>query len=287
MRTYLLLISLVISSLCNAQSLPQIEAQIALLHNKLAASRFDIEKDSICNSIRGELIKSFSFDETFDYPFVKLNFCKIKSANNHIRLFNWNLPYADGTHKYFCFVLVRETKSGVLRWKELKDNLNEIDKIENKILTEDKWFGMLYYEIISMGKKNSNQYTLLGWDGKDNLTNRKVVDVMDVGGNKIKFGANIFNTESNVAKRIILEYSDEVSASLKYYAEKNSVVMDHLSPKNPMMLGIYADYGPDGSYDMLVLNKNKWDFLDNVDISKFTAKDGKPFYDPRQRRKRK
>lgn len=287
MRNYLLLFSLIFSSVCEAQSLAQIEAQIALLHNKLTGSRFDVEKDSICNSMREEIIKSFQFDEAFDYPFDKLNFCKIKSSDNHVRLLNWNLPYADGTHKYFCFVLVRDVKSGGFRWKELKDNPNEVDKVENKILTEDKWLGMLYYDIIPMGKKKSDQYTLLGWDGKDNLTNRKVVDVMDVGGSKIKFGANIFNTESTVAKRIILEYSDEVSASIKFYADKKTIVMDHLSPKNPMMVGIFADYGPDGSYDMFVMNKDKWDYLDNVDISKFAADDGKPFYDPRQRRKKK
>lgn len=287
MRISLLLYFFGFSLICEAQSLPQIEAQIALLHNKLTGSRMDAEKDSICSSMREQFAKAFEFDEAFDYSFDKLNFCKIKSSDNRVRLFNWNLPYTDGSHKYFCFVLIRDAKSGKFRWKELKDNPNEVDKVENKILPEDKWLGVLYYDIIPMGKKNNDTYTLLGWDGKDNLTNRKVIDVLDVGGSKLKFGANIFNTESAVAKRIILEYSDEVSASVKYYSEKQCIIMDHLSPKNPMMTGIYADYGPDGSYDMLVFNKGKWDYLDNVDVSKFAEDDGKPFYDPRLRRRRK
>ncbi|MFM7234319.1 MAG: hypothetical protein ACKOZM_06985, partial [Flavobacteriales bacterium] len=70
--------------------------------------------------------------------------------------------------------------------------------------------------------------------------------------------------------------------SVKYYPKKNCIVMDHLSPKSPMMQGIYADYGPDGSYCMLQLKKDKWEFIDMVDVSQFSEDDNRPYRDPRK-----
>jgi hypothetical protein len=144
--------------------------------------------------------------------------------------------------------------------------MHEPEKPESRFLTTEKWFGALYFEIIPMTRKGkSNTYTLLGWDGKDNLTTRKIVDALTINGDKIRIGANLFEYASDTRKRVILEYSNEVSASVKYYPKKNCIVMDHLSPKNPMMQGIYADYGPDGTYCLFELKKDKWIFMDEID----------------------
>jgi hypothetical protein len=131
-------------------------------------------------------------------------------------------------------------------------------------------------------KGKSSTYTLLGWDGKDNLTTRKIVDAITISGDKIRLGANLFEYAGDSRKRVILEYSNEVSASVKYFPKKNCIVMDHLSPKNPMMQGIYADYGPDGTYCLFELKKDKWIFMDEIDISQFADDDSKPYRDPRK-----
>jgi hypothetical protein len=136
-------------------------------------------------------------------------------------------------------------------------------------------------------KGRSDTYTLLGWDGKDNLTTRKIIDALTITGKKIRLGAGIFAAEDNVRKRYILEYSNEVSASVKYYPKKNCIVMDHLSPKNPMMTGVFADYGPDGTYHLFLMKNGKWEYIDNIDITEFAEGNDKPFYDPRPARRKK
>jgi hypothetical protein len=270
----------------SALSLEETETAVSALHAKLAKIDNNEQGDSICDQMRNLIIESFNEPTVFDYPFDKWQFCKIVSKDHRIRLINWNLPYIDGTHKYFCFVLVWNEKQKSFTWTELFDQQREIEKIENKYLTSEKWFGSLYYEIIPMDKKGrGDTYTLLGWDGKDKLTTRKVIDAITILGNKLRFGAGIYLTDDGTRKRMILEYSDEVSASVKYHPKKEAIVIDHLSPKNPLMTGIYADYGPDGSYDLLLLKKGKWEFIENVDISDFVNGNDKPFRDPRVRRK--
>ncbi len=269
----------------SALSLEETENAIAAIHSKVASCSSNIEGDSICNEMRNLFMSSFDNPLVFDYPFEKFQFCKLTSKDHHIRLFNWNLLYPDGTHKYFCFVLVWDEKDKTFNWTELKDNQREVDKIENKYLTPEKWMGALYYEIIPMAKKGrGDTYTLLGWDGKDKMTNRKIIDAITITGNKLRFGAGIYLTDDGTRKRMILEYSDEVSASVKYHPKKNAIVMDHLSPKNPLMTGIYADYGPDGSYDLLLLKKGKWQFIEDINISEFVNGNDKPFIDPRKKR---
>lgn len=271
-----------------AQDLEEVETNIEILLNKLSNSNNDENSDTISNNIRNAFIESFSNQEVFNYAFDRLKICKIKSSDGKVRLINWNQPNQDGTFKYYCFVLKKENEKEPFEWFELTQAKREVDKIENKILNADRWIGTLYYDIIPVQiSKNKTQYVVLGWDGKDDLTTRKIIDVIDFSGNKVKLGANLFKSELGARKRVIFEYSNDVSMSVKYYAKKKCIVLDHLSPKNPMMEGIFADYGPDGTYSMYKLEKDKFEFIDNIDISQFAEDSEIPYNDPRPRRRRR
>jgi len=283
MKFNLLGIALVFSIHSFGINAEEAELKLSFLYAQLAQSEDDARSDSICEAMRQTWIASFEHAEIFDYPFNRLKFCTIISKDHHIRLLNWNLPYRDGTYKYFCFLLVWDDSAKHFTWTEFQDSMHEPEKIESRFLTSDKWLGALYFEIIPMTRKGkSNTYTLLGWDGKDNVTTRKIIDAVTIQGDKVRLGANQFEFEGENRKRIILEYSNEVSASVKFYPKKGCIVMDHLSPKNPMMKGIYADYGPDGTYCMFMLKKDKWVFLDEIDISQFAEDNSRPYRDPRK-----
>lgn len=283
---YLFISTIATSSV--AQDMLEVESSIELLMNKLASSKNDENSDTISNNIRNAFISAFNSPEVFDYPFERLKMCKLKSSDNKVRIFNWNQPNQDGTFKYYCFILKKENEKSPLEWFELTQAKREVDKIENKILNADRWIGTLYYDIIPVQvSKSKTQYVVLGWEGKDDLTTRKIIDVIDFSGNKVKLGANLFKSELGSRKRVIFEYSNDVSMSVKYYPKKKCIVVDHLSPKNPMMEGIYADYGPDGTYSMYKLEKDKFEFIDNIDISQFVEDSEIPYKDPRPRNRRK
>ncbi len=281
MKLSLLTLFLWISSSAWAVSLADVEDSIAYHHQRILKVSTDAERLAACDKMREFFIASFDSPELFDYPFTKLKFCTLTSSDKHIRLLNWNMPYMDGTYTYFGFVLIRQERKKNYEWIELVDLKVEPENLQGQVLKHTKWPGALYYEIIPMEKKKCNKYTLLGWDGKDNLSTRKVVEIMTITNNGIRFGDDVFKEkEPTSRKRFIIEYSDEVSALLKYYPSSQCIVMDQLVPKNPMLEGIYSEYGPLGNYDLLRWNKGNWILEKDVDVSKFVPNEGRPYNDP-------
>merc|ERR1711991_777455 len=99
----------------------------------------------------------------------------------------------------------------------LKDNSENLRKPENKELDANNWFGCYYYDIILHKKDDINIYTLLGWDGNDKYSDKKIIDVMYFSGKElVKFGIPIFKYKDDLKNRIILEYSSKTSISLRY-----------------------------------------------------------------------
>lgn len=292
MMKYLFLNMLFVSMsiLTQAQDLLAIEDSIAFQYTELSKAKSDTDRDSCSQRMRRLFIEAMAIEGTFEHSFEKLKFSKITSSDNKVRLFNWNQPNDDGTFKYYCFVLRREVSrkgQSSLEWFELEQAKREVDKVENKFLNADKWLGALYYDIIPVGKKNVDTYVVLGWEGKDDITTRKIIDAITFTGNKVRLGAAIFKTATGTQKRMIYEYSNDISMSIKYYAKKGCIVMDHLSPKSPAMQGVWADYGPDGTYCMFKLDKDKWEFFDEIDISQFIEDDDRPYFNPRPNDRRR
>ena len=284
-NVFLLLLFLASHRGGHAQTVQFFEEQIGGFHSKLAGAKEDSTRQAACDSMCTYFRELVKLPEAMSYSFPLFKFCKLLSSDGRVRIFNWNLPYQDGTHLYYAFVLVQEDKDELQWHVELKDAIKDQDKIENRLLPQDRWLGALYYEIIPMAKKKCDTYTLMGWDGKDRLSTRKIIDVLHIQNKKVRFGENVFKAGEGVRKRMVLEYSEDVSASVKYYPKEKCILLDHLSPKSPMMAGIYSEYGPDGTYDMLVLKKGKWELMENVDISEFIGRDDKPFFDPRTGRR--
>ena len=163
----------------SARPLPLLEDSIATYYNELAKSKDDALSETLSAKIRSLLIECFDETDVFNFPFSKLKFSKLQSEDGLVRIFNWNQPFQDGSFKYYCLLLRKHPRKGTLEWFELIDYQKEIDKIENKILNADKWLGALYYEIISVDAKKNDTYIVLGWDGKDDMTTRKIVDVIE------------------------------------------------------------------------------------------------------------
>ncbi len=282
MKYLALLFSLFLFPSAYALTLEETQDSIAYYHGRILKTQVDTERLQLSENMRNLFIASFDNPQVFEFPFDKLRLCTLTSSDKRVRLFNWNMPFVNGTHAYVCFVLVKNERKGSFEWTELKCLKNEPEDLEGQVFKQNKWPGALYYEIIPMDKKKSDKYTLLGWDGKDNLSTRKVIEVMTISGkNNIRFGDDIFKEEGNTSrKRIIMEYSDEVSVTLKYYPEQQSIVMDELAPKNPVMEGIYSEYGPFGNYNMFQLKKGSWEFHKDIDASKFAPGEGRPWNDP-------
>jgi hypothetical protein len=225
----------------------------------------------------------------------------LESADGQLKLVSWNLHRNDGTHGYFGYLLVNSKKvlkKGFLKKEtvqtyehhKLIDRSAAVKSPENHIGSPDKWFGMLYTQMIAC----EGYYTLIGWDGNDKLTQRKFVDVLYFKSNgQPVFGKDVFKFPRKNPKRLMFEYSSEVTMSLKYDKDRHMIVYSHLGARQEgnLLEGQYQFYGPDGSYDALVQKKDKWITVEDIDArnarsvndhaKKPDPKKQKPVYKPK------
>ncbi|MEN8956566.1 MAG: hypothetical protein ABF258_00960 [Flavobacteriales bacterium] len=213
---------------------------------------------TINKAFKLQLKKVLKLDEAFihDFKFLKKSMSTITSPDGAFRLFNWNIEMESGVNNFHCFIL---TKKGKII--ELRDNYRFIENPEFKSLTQRNWYGALYYKIIPMKK---GKYTLLGWNGKDEITTQKVIETMSISRRSAKFGLDIFEYpgERINKKRVIVEYANDAFVAMKFYNNKDSkqIVFSHVGPSTPQVEGFYQYYYPDGTDSFELTNKGNWLF---------------------------
>lgn len=215
-------------------------------------------------------------ENSFNYPFDSLTMiARINSPDNKFRIFNWNIKKADNTYEYFGFIQAWNSKQKKYTLYPLKDNSDKITKPESQLLDNLNWYGAHYYKLIYNKSGGKKYYTLLGWDGNDLLTQKKIIDVLVFNSNdKPIFGASIFKYNKKVQKRVIFEYSATVSMSLKFekqymlYGKKSRkmIIFDRLAPLDPNLEGQYQFYYPETNiFDAFIFRMGKWTMLKDVD----------------------
>lgn len=239
-----------------------------------------------------ELLKAFEeaieLDPKFNYAFDSLqkDIGILISPDNKFRIIHWNIPKNDGTHEYYGFIqskfITKKNKVESVQIFPLTDKSAEIKNPDNAITDNNKWFGALYNKIIIKKTKSKTYYTLLGWDGNDKFSQKKIIEVLtfDPNNGTPKFGADIFNYEKKYPKRIIFEYSATCSMSLKYSPKKDSIVFGHLAPTSPQLEGQFQYYCSDMSFDGFGFKKGKWSYGTNVNALNEKDENDKLYGDP-------
>jgi hypothetical protein len=232
---------------------------------------FDVmrtEEDSLKASASSDLevlIQNlYQNPENFDYELDSVPFLgQISSSDDEVKMTCWNVAFDDGSFQYHCVMRHRPNKRSVT--VTVFEDTEDWQRINRKPVRPHKWYGVLYYKILDNKFRGRKYYTLLGWDGKDNITNRKVVDVMTIQGKSIILGSSIFEDENGrPTHRLIYEYGNDVSMALNYDEKEKMIIMDHLAPEDSRLEGQYQFYGPDFSYDALRFKKGKWMLVRDV-----------------------
>ena len=217
---------------------------------------------------------------SFDWPFDSLVTIAILSPpDGRFRIFNWNLPKEDGTFLYFGILQTHDTLFHLL------DHSENIKSPTTSILSHNNWYGCHYYKIIQNKYKSKTYYTLLGWDGNNNFSTKKIIDILAIDDpGTPTFGAPIFNNYSeDLQTRVIFEYSSRVSMSLKYEEQsykkiirkkKSSklievstemIVFDRLAPLDISLTGQYKYYAPfEGIFDGFIFEDGYWFYLEEI-----------------------
>ena len=253
---------------------------------------FTAKKDSAKFKYNAKFIhlwdEALSNQLSFYYPFDSLKeVSRLVSSDKKVRIINWNVPRADGTH-YFCgFVQWLNPKTNHYELNELIDKSAGVKSPETYVSDNNKWFGMLYYDIITC----DDYYTLLAWDGNDKTVTRKFIDILSFkkDGTPV-FGKEVFKYPKKNPKRVMFEYSSKVVMSLRYNTSVGAIVFDHLAGKDEFSEGQAQFYGPDFSYDAFFMHRDKWNYTPDVDVKnpknkndnvKHSTKKEKDMYTPK------
>ncbi|MBI4945462.1 MAG: hypothetical protein HY840_03570 [Bacteroidetes bacterium] len=254
------------SAICHAQS---IQDSVYHLYTDFVHSiKNEVKKADDNKKFSNGLKYVLSMDKSNEFAFDSLKKYKVmlESADKQVRIFTWDLEAEDGTHTFYGFIQAYNKKSKKYEVYPLNDRSDAIKDPENASLDNAKWFGAWYYQIEQVKYKKKKYYILLGWDGNNRITNKRLIEVLFFNEKGFpKFGDAIFSDEKGkIKKRIIFEYQAGIFMSLRYDAERQFIVFDHLSPSNPELEGQHQFYGPDFSYDMLEFKDGKWQYVKDV-----------------------
>ncbi len=280
------------------------EAELKVIQKKVFFSKKESERIEGNKEFLTVWSRIINDPKILEYPFDSLKEISVLSPKNKkFKLITWNLFKDDGSHAFFGFLLVnndKRIKTGFLKHETIHeyDALTLLDRSatvktpETYVGTTDKWFGMLYTQLIEC----EGYYTLIGWDGNSRMTQRKFVDVLYFRPDGLPvFGKDIFKLSRKNPKRLMFEYSSDVSMSVKYVEKRKQIVYSHLAAKEEGTLldGQFQYYGPDGSFDALELKKDKWVTVEDVDArndlptmserNKPDPKKQRPVFKPKQK----
>lgn len=252
-----LLLSLFLPTALNAQVDTALQDSVMSLFEALRFSP-DGDKMIASNKLENLFTEYYSESANFETEFDSVPFLgQLTSKDRKVRLLCWNLALDNGEFQYHCIIRHRQSKGEVVL-TILQDNDDDWRKLVRKPLRPGKWYGALYYRILTNKYKGRTTYTLIGWDGNNSVTNRKIVDVLSIQGNSISLGSGIFMEDRRTVYRLIYEYANDAVMALNFDEKQNLIVMDHLAPEDTRFKDQYQFYGPDFSYDALKFEKGKW-----------------------------
>jgi hypothetical protein len=288
---------LVFFTVCSFSLRSQEHLTLSLLEDSLSSIQRQIQKsvsDSIKQSLntlfRNTLKTAIGLPGSYTYPFDSLKkLAKMTSPDKMFRIYNWNLPIANGSNLYFCFLQIPEKKSkNTFTIIELRDHSDSIPDAEHSALGADYWYGALYYKIIAKGSGPGMIYTLLGWEGTSLVQMQKVIEILYFDDNNLPhFGKKLFNKyKDGEYKRVIFKYSPVAAMVLRYDEQflskgkkwnSSSRTFEEKSSKASMivcdrLIAVESSEGkgqvlvPAGDiYDGFLFENDRWNFVEGVD----------------------
>ena len=125
------------------------------------------------------LTEVLQYEKSFKFPFDSLStIARIMSPDNSFRIFNWLLKKDNGAYEYYTIVHYHNKNQKRYEIIPLVDNSSNIRNAQWEDLDAINWYGGLYYQIAYIKKAGRKYYTLLAWDGNDDYSTKKIIDVM-------------------------------------------------------------------------------------------------------------
>ena len=265
----------------------QYQRQLSALLEKVATAPTDNERYLASEDAVQTLEQALTTEHSERWQWkLPQNASVLTSPDGHLRLFTWAVVRDNGEFECFGAVQYNNDREESYEYQLLHDKSDECINREESLFTPDNWFGAVYQDIIQTTHADRTYYTLLGWNGVDNITERKVIEPVIIRSGKVQFGAPLFRRERTL-RRIVLEYTDRAMVNLSYEEQfveevtrervkvkgtnryrtvekrkqhkERMIIFDEVEPQVPGMQGLYQYYVPSGVELAYVFIDGKWE----------------------------
>ena len=289
-RHLLILAALGLAALAHAQDkarMAEHQQRLAELIGRVASAPTDNERYLASEQTVQALTEALQEDDSHRWRWQLPGYVSVlTSPDGHLRLFTWAVIRDNGEFECFGIVQFYNEREEEYQFATLHDRSDDLLNREESLLTPDNWLGAVYQEIIQVSTSDRTWYTLLGWNGVDNLTDRKVIEPVTIRGGKVQFGGPLFRRERNL-RRIVLEYANEASVHLAYETQyvqeiervrekvkgtnrhrtvekvhehkEQLIIFDEVEPQVPGMEGLFQYYMPSGTELAYAFVDGKWE----------------------------
>ena len=210
----------------------------------------------------------------------------LASPDGQLRIFTWAVVRDNGEFECFGAVQFYNDREEEYQYLLLNDKSEDIMNREESVLSASNWFGAVYQDIIQTSHAGKTYYTLLGWNGVDNLTERKIIEPVVLCGGVPQFGAPLFRRERNL-RRVVLEYRNDAMVNLSYEEQfveevqrdrvkvkgsnryrtvekrkqhkEKMIIFDEVEPQIAGMEGLFQYYVPSGLELAYAFVDGKWE----------------------------
>lgn len=204
--------------------------------------------------------------QSFHYSFEKIRWVSVvMPEDGAFRLITWQWQNELQAYEYAG---VLQMNDGTLHW--LNALKNEPPDLEFAGLTTENWLGQVYYDLHEYNTGSKAEYLLFGYRMSDNGTIVKTAEPLTVDGGKAIFGKELFFDEKRHGKtRLIIRYSSNATAYLKYDKDLEMIVFDNIvSIINPYESGAVR-LVPEGTYKAYKFENGKWRYEDSILDTKY------------------
>lgn len=258
-----------------AQRISQADrASLDALQDSLRAMNYDVinGKTESVRELRNDafipkLVEALKTKHSFYYPFDSIHtMAKVYPADSSFRIFTWQLESDNSTFRHYG-VIQMKTKDGSLKLFPLFDN-SDFSRNTDTITNNKGWIGCLYYGIIQRHYFNAEYYTLFGWDANSQTSQKKIAEMLTFKNGEPVFGGPYFSfSEDTISKptrnRFIIEYKRDAVAGMKYDAEMDIIIYDHLISETGEDQKRHT-YVPDLDYEGFKWTAGKWVHIEKV-----------------------
>ena len=237
------------------------------------------------------LVEALKVENSFQYPFDSIPYlAKVVPDDKALKVFTFQVMLDNYTFIHYGCIQLNRKNIKLIPFKDFSDTFMVTPQFT---ISNKNWLGAVYYKAIMKTIDKKPVYFLFGYDQNDLLTDKKYIEAMWIEKDSIaRFGMPLFEktiTEilpqpksklgeappkpvapRKITKnyyRYVLEYRKKASVNFRYDKSKDIITHDHITPLDPK----YSDAGfmkvPDGSYEGLRWNGNKWIWIDYVPVA--------------------